>query len=176
MTFTDISLRMWTRREVAQYLGLTERTVESLRKRWTTPRRQRRRALGPLSRRRCDAADQRPAPVTEFDFQTELITSHPGGQRSFGPTVQAAAGPERAAMAAQIMIGLATRHLLYAQGPKARPRRPLSCVWADLSRGRGRAKRRRIHNQLKSRIPAASGRMKPRPLGAQEVNNSVRIT
>ena len=36
MTFTD-NQRMWTRREVAQYLGLTERTVDSLRKRGRLP-------------------------------------------------------------------------------------------------------------------------------------------
>lgn len=36
MTFTD-SQRLWTRREAAQYLGLTERTVDMLRKRGRLP-------------------------------------------------------------------------------------------------------------------------------------------
>jgi excisionase family DNA binding protein len=36
MTFTD-NQRMWTRREAAQYLGLTERTIDMLRKRGRLP-------------------------------------------------------------------------------------------------------------------------------------------
>ena len=69
--------------------------------------------------------------MTESDFQTELIKATQAVSAALAQ-VQAAAGPERAAMAAQIMIGLATRHLLYAQGPKA-ARDALCRVWADLA-------------------------------------------
>lgn len=69
--------------------------------------------------------------TAEPDIEAELLKVSQAIVTSLA-SVATAAGPERAALAATILIRLATHHLLTAHGVQA-ARDALAMVWRDLS-------------------------------------------